>query len=138
MARKEWQLQLVDPQGKVWNLGGMGYASSTREVSYVLNQVAEFLEGEECNWVGKEFVLADVWQTLLNENFHPYHNFRLVWGPIPSSLEPFSQYPNGRDIEWHLVYTSNGRVHECLSGFLPEGWWDLEEQERDHQLQNVL
>lgn len=137
MARN-WQLQLIDPQGKTWELGGMGYASASGETSYALNHIAEYLESD-CDWSGKDFVLADVWQTLINEGFHPYHCFRLVWGPIPKKeIKAYSQYPNGRDIEWHLVFVANGQIKECLSGSLPEGWWELDEEERQHQLQNVL
>jgi hypothetical protein len=139
MTRKKWQMQLIDPQGKTWELGSIGYAASTPELSYVLGQVTDYLESEDCDWAGKDFVLADVWQCILNERLHPYHNFRLVWGSVPKKeLKEFSQYPNGRDIDWHLVYQSNGQIQECFSGSLPEGWWELEESERDHQLQNVL
>ena len=141
MARNDWQLQLVDPTGKVWELGNMGYAASTGETSYALFKVREYLLSEECNWNGKDFVLAGVWQTFLNSAFYPYHNFRLVWGPVPNSpseIGKFSAYSNGKDIEWHLVYSSNGRVQKLLSGSLPEGWWELEEEERAYQLENVL
>lgn len=140
MSKKDWQLQLQDPTGKVWALGSMGYASSTPELSYVLNQVKEYLQSGECTWSGKEFVLVDVYQTLLNRGFHPYHNFRLVWGrpPVSRVLTDCNPYPDGCHTNWHLCYESNGRVQICTSGSLPDGWWDLDEAERCHRLQNLM
>lgn len=139
MTRKKWQMQLIDPQGKTWELGSIGYAASTPELSYVLGRVKEYLESDSCTLCSKHFVLADVWQTLINESLHPYHSLRLVWGSIPErEVKPHSAYPNGRDIEWHLLWVGNGQVDVCTSGSLPEGWWDLDEDERQHQLQNVL
>jgi hypothetical protein len=139
MTRNNWQLQLIDPQGKTWGLGDMGYASASGETNHVLHKIKEYLESDSCNRAGREFVLADVWQTLLNEGFHPYHCFRLVWGAIPKKeIKAHSQYPNGKEVDWHLVFVANGHIKECLSGSLPEGWWELDEDERQHQLQNVL
>lgn len=124
-------------------MGAWGNAASTGEVSHVLNKVSEYLESSECNYTGKNFILADVWQTILNGSFYPYHSFRLIWGTPPervSEVKEFSCYPNGVAEDWYFCYLSNntGRVKVLLSGKLPDGWWELDEEDRYHQLQNVL
>ena len=135
----KWKLQLVSPEGEVLSLGELSNVHSIGETSIALMHIESYLQSEQCNWVGKQFVLLDLHQMLLNNDFHEYHNFRLVWGTIPQKkVGEFAQWPNGKDTQWHLCYESNGRVQECLSGELPEGWWELSEEDRDHQLQNIL
>lgn len=135
----KWQLQLVDPQGKMWELGSMGYTSASGETQWVLSQIEEYLQ-KKCKYNGKEFVLADVKETILNDSFHPYHNFRLVWGKVPlysSEIEEYSQYPNGKDTKWSFLYIANDNIRTLLSGSLPVGWWELDEEERNYRLQTL-
>lgn len=124
---KDWNLQLVSPSGKVFNLGGMGYASSTVEHSYVMSEIRAFLSAS--NLTQREFLLEGLHQMLLNEGFHRWHGYRLVWGDA-SPESPHVAYPNGRDTKWTLYRLINGRTKVLLQGELPGNWWDLEIEDR--------
>lgn len=79
----KWKLQLVSPEGEVYSLGELTNVHSVGETSIALHYIESYLQSEECNWVGKQFVLLDLYQMILNNDFHEYHNFRLVWRTLP-------------------------------------------------------
>lgn len=124
---KNWNLQLVSPSGEIFELGGLGYASSGIEHSYVMPEIRAFLP--ESNLTQREFLLADLHQMLLNPNFQQWHGYRLAWGDAQPE-DAHAAYPNGRDTRWTLYRLINGQTRVLLQGELPENWWDLEIEER--------
>ena len=127
MTKFDWKLQLVSPSGDIFDVGTMGYASSTLEHSYIFPQIKEFLEGSTLTQ--REFVLEDLTQMLLNPGFHRFHGYRVAWGSH-SPEERYSAYPNGQDLDWTLYRLINGQTRTLVQGKLPENWWDLDEDER--------
>lgn len=125
----DWNLQLISPDGEIFNLGSLGYASATLEHSYVFPEIREFLMSS--TYTQRDFVLSDLQQMLLNESFHRWHGYRLVWGNTPTNGK-YSSYPNGSedDLAWSLHRLINGKDEILLEGRLPYDWWELEEEDR--------
>lgn len=130
---KHWNLQLTSPNGQTFDLGGLGYASSTLEHGYVMPEIRRFLAAS--NLTQKDFLLSGLQQMLLNSSFYRWHGYRLVWGDASPEDEHVA-YPNGEDLKWSLYRLINGKTELLISGCLPSDWWDLDREDR-YQLVNA-
>jgi hypothetical protein len=82
-------------------------------------------------------VLRGPSQMLSLNELKAWHCFRLAWGD-GDPLADYADSPNGRDDDWTLYFCSNGRKQPILAGKLPDGWWDMDDDEHYHYLQNVM
>ena len=153
MANYKWNLQLTSPTGEVFELGDMGdmgRASRTQEHGYIFGGIIKFLE--ESNLAQREFVLSDLSQMLLNSGFHRYHGYRLAWGGGSheedngyrlawgggSHEEGFSGYPDGVALDWQFYRLINGKAKLLLEGALPSNWWEIDQDDRDHLVEEKI
>lgn len=121
----KWLLQLVSPSGNVLDMGQLGHASMVQAHAYIEPDIIQWLETS--NLTNLEILKEDLWQGLLNQSLLDFHGYRLIWG---DSHSEFSAYPNGEDLNWRLVRLINGKVEDVLSGYLPDNWNDLDQDER--------
>ena len=130
-----WRIALVAPDGEILFSKGLGYSSTVSATSVALHYVRDFLP--TTNWCGKELFLMAPTQMLGLSELRKWHNFRLAWGDgDPDAAN--SELPNGKDLDWTFYYCANGCDNVITSGRLPEEWWDWDDDDRYHYLQNVL
>jgi len=109
-------------------------ANYKQEHGYIFGEIIKFLK--ESNLTQREFVLS-LSQMLLNSGFHQYHGYRLAWGG-GSPENPSSGYPDGVALDWQLYRLINGKAELLLEGALPSNWWEIDQDDRHHLVEEKI
>lgn len=130
-----WRVALISPKGEVVDATTLGYDNAVPAASLVYGEIREYLQSPTCTWCGADTVVRDVAQMLGLSGLRQWHNFRLAWGDADPN-EAYAECPNGRDTKWTLYFCANGRNSVVLTGQLPEGWWEMDEDDQYEYLLN--
>jgi hypothetical protein len=136
----KWQMKLIAPNGEELlmdqNFGG--YAGTCAEHTFVMCAWRKWLAEEDDSIPSHNLLRLAGSQALLNSAFMQFHNYRLTWGDTNPLESVHVCYPNGRDLNWSIYWCANGIQRLKLSGSLPEGWWDMDEEERQFLAEECL
>ena len=134
-ANLGWRTALINPDGDIVAIRGLGYSSSPVTMQLVFSEIEDYLLSGGCKWTDSELVASSVSQMLGLDVLQNWHNYSLAWGDA-SPGAAHGQWSNGIDSEWTLYFVANGRNSVVMKGVLPKGWWDLDQDDQYHYLQN--
>jgi hypothetical protein len=128
-SSRGWRTALIAPSGEIVDVATCGNDFVTAANAMAFKEIKKYLCGDGAILCSASLVAMDVSQMLGIGALKNWHSLRMAWGDSDPS-DSSSVYPNGRDREWHLYWCGNGEKDVLLSGLLPEGWWEMDEDER--------